>query len=293
MEILLTGATGYIGQAVLKRLLAQGHEVTAVVRSKERAEEVKAVGVTPVVGDLFDADWLRGQLETVQGAVHTAAGSDERDQAMNDAVIDAVIGAFTGTPKPFVHTGGVWTYGDNDDIADDDPQQPPAITGWRPAGEERLLASDAKASVVRPGIVYGHGGGIPNALIGGPRDDDGALVLIGDGEQHWTTVHVDDLADLYLLVLGNAPGGTAYVGASGDNPTVRELGEAAVAGSDGDGGKVVPGSAEEAAERLGKPFAEALLLDQQTRGAGARALGWEPSQPTLVELLRAGYPADR
>lgn len=289
MDILLTGATGYIGNAVLTRLLADGHQVTAVVRSEEAAAKVDVVGVTAVVGDLFDSAWLRGQLETVQGAVHTAAASDETDAALNDSVIDAVLAAFAGTPKPFVHTGGVWTYGDNPDIADDDPQQPPAITSWRPAGEERLLASDVRASVVRPGIVYGHGAGIPTMLAGGPRDADGALVLIGTGDQHWTTVHVDELADLYLHVLGNAPGGTAYVGANGTNPTVRELGEAVV----GPDGSVVEGSGEEAAGRLGEGFAGALLLDQQSAGKGARALGWEPTAPSLVELLRDGYPAER
>lgn len=286
MEILLTGGTGYIGNAVLRRLLAAGHEVTAVVRSEESAAKVRDAGATPLVGDLFDSTWLRGQLETVQGAVHTAAGSDADDAALNDSVIDAVLAAFGGTDKPFVHTVGIWTYGDNPDIADDDPQQPPAITSWRPAGEERLLGSDVRASVVRPGIVYGHGGGIPNLLAGGPRDDDGALTLIGTGDQHWTTVHVDELADLYLLVLDQAPGGTAFIGANGTNPTVRELGEALAPA-------VVSGSGEEAAGRLGPAFAEALLLDQQSKGTAARGLGWQPSAPSLADLLRDGYPAER
>ncbi|WP_148615118.1 NAD-dependent epimerase/dehydratase family protein [Nocardioides rubriscoriae] len=289
MEILLTGATGYIGNAVLARLLASEHQVRAVVRNEEKADAVRVVGVTPVVGDLFDPAWLRGQLDTVDGAIHTAAGSDERDAALNDAVIEAVLASFAGTEKPFVHTGGVWTYGDNPDIADDDPQQPPAITAWRPAGEQRLLTSGVRASVVRPGIVYGHGGGIPAMLAAGPRDEAGALVLIGTGDQHWPTVHVDELADLYVLVLHQAPGGTAYVGANGTNPTVRELGEAAV----GPDATVVAGSAEEAAGRFGAAFAEALLLDQQSAGRAARALGWEPSAPSLVELLRDGYPGGR
>lgn len=289
MEILLTGATGYIGNVVLDRLLAADHEVTAVVRSQEKADAVAAVGVTPVVGDLTDVAWLRGQLDLVDGAIHTAAGSDEGDPALNDAVIDAVLASFTGTAKPFVHTGGVWTYGDNPDIADEDPQAPPAITAWRPAGEERLLASDVQASVVRPGIVYGRGAGIPAALAGGPRDGSGALVLIGTGDQHWPTVHVDELAELYLLALQAAPGGSAYVGANGTNPTVRELGQAVV----GPDGEVADGSADEAASRFGAAFAEALLLDQQSKGTAARALGWEPTAPSLVELLRDGYPADR
>lgn len=289
MEIVLTGAIGYIGNAVLTRLLAAGHGVTALVRSESSAARVQALGATPVVGDLFDTDWVRGQLESADAAIHTAAGSDADDARLNDAVIDAAIAALGGTGKPFVHTGGVWTYGDNPDIADGDPQQPPAIISWRPAGESRLLGSDVKASVVRPGIVYGHGAGIPTMLAGGPRDESGALVLIGTGDQHWATVHVDELADLYLLVLDRAPGGTAYVGANGTNPTVRELGLAAV----GPDGTVVEGSGEEASARLGAPFAEALLLDQQSRGVAARELGWEPSGPSLAELLAAGYPADR
>jgi len=286
MEILLTGATGYIGNAVLKRLVAEGHEVTAIVRSDEAAEKVRQPGVVTIKGDLFDTAWLTGHLETVHGAIHTAAGADGNDEGLDESVIDAVLRAFDGTDRPFVHTGGAWTYGDGADLSEDDPAHPPAITAWRVEGEQRLLASGVRASVVQPGIVYGHGAGIVTALAGGPRDDDGALVLIGSGDQHWTTVHVDDLADLYLRVLDQGPGGQAYVGASGVNPTVRELGEAAA-------GAVVPGSPQEASARLGDAFAEALLLDQQATGAKARDLGWEPSQPGLVELLAQGYPEER
>ncbi len=242
MEILLTGGTGFIGSAVLARLLAEGHEVTALVRSKESAAKLEQPGVVTLVGDLSDSDWVRNQLQTVQGAIHTAAGGDENDAALNDAVIDAVIEAFAGTDKPFVHTGGVWTYGSNDAITEESPAQPVALTGWRVESEQRLLASDVRASVVQPGIVYGKGAGIASMLLGGPRDGDGALTLVGTGEQHWTTVHVDDLADLYLLVLEAAPG--AYVGVGGDSPTVRELGEAA--------GPVAAGSAEESVQRLGE-----------------------------------------
>jgi nucleoside-diphosphate-sugar epimerase len=112
--------------------------------------------------------------------------------------------------------------------------------------------------------------------------EEGRLTLIGSGEQHWTTVHVDDLADLYVRVLTQAPGGKAYIAASGDNPTVRELGEAIA-------DTVVPESDEATVARLGG-FGEALLLDQQASGQRARSeLGWQPSRPTLVELLAKGY----
>lgn len=281
MKILLTGGTGLIGSAVLDVLIARGHQVTAIVRSQSSSLKVSDHGATGIIGDLFDAPWLASELRGHDGAIHTAAGSDERDADLNDAVITATLDAFAGTTKPFVHTGGIWTYGSNPSIDEDQELQPPAITAWRPASEQRVLSCGIKASVVQPGIVYGHGAGIPAMLAGGAAED-GTLTLIGSGEQHWTTVHVDDLADLYVRVLEDAPGGKAYIGVSGDNPTVRELGEAVT-------DAVQPESDEATVARLGG-FGEALLLDQQATGGRAKhELGWAPSRPRLVELLSKGY----
>jgi nucleoside-diphosphate-sugar epimerase len=281
MKILLTGGTGFIGSAVLDQLVASGHRVTAVVRSQKSSLQVQDAGATGIIGDLFDPQWLAAELRGHDAAIHTAAGSDERDVALNDAVIDAVIDAFGGTTKPFIHTGGIWAYGNNSGITEASPLDSPALTAWRAAGEQRLLASGVRASVVQPGIVYGYGKGIP-AMIAGSAEG-GTVTLIGTGEQRWTTVHVDDLADLYVRVLEQAPGGRTYIGVSGHNPTVRELGEAL-------GHRVAPESPEATVERLGG-FGEALLLDQQASGARARSeLGWQPTRPSLVDELRAGYP---
>ena len=284
MKILLTGGTGLIGSAVLEALAAGGHQVTAVVRSQQSSLKVTDSGATGVIGDLFDAEWLASELRGHDGLIHTAAGSDERDADLNDSVITAALDAFAGTAKPFVHTGGIWVYGSNPSISETDELRPPAITAWRPAGEQRVLQGDVKGSVVQPAVVYGHGAGIPAMLAGG-ADEDGSLTLIGSGEQHWTTVNVDDLADLYVRVLEQAPGGRAYIAASGDNPTVRELAEAVT-------DQVVPESDDATLARLGA-FGEALLLDQQASGARARSeLGWNPTGPTLLELLVKGYPTD-
>lgn len=282
MKILLTGGTGFIGGAVLGRLLEEGHEVTAVVRSESSATKVAEAGATALVGDLFDAGWLIDQLRGHDGAIHTAAGSDGRDAELNDAVIEAALTAFAGTEKVFVHTGGVWVYGSNGAITEESPLSPPTITSWRPAGEQRVLESGLHAAVVQPGIVYGHGQGIP-AMLAGSVDDD-TVTVPGTGEQHWTTIHVDDLADLYLAVLAAAPTGRAYLGVNGQNPTARELGEAlaATVRAEGDSATV---------ERLGA-FGEALVLDQQATGERARTeLGWTPTRPSLVEELKAGYTA--
>lgn len=281
MKILLTGGTGYIGSAVLDALIDAGHQVTAVVRSQPSSLSVSDKGAVGIIGDLFDAPWLASELRGHDAAIHTAAGSDERDPDLNDAVLTAAIEAFAGTDKPFIHTGGIWTYGNNQAIAETDEPAPPALTSWRPAGEHRILDADIKGSVIQPGIVYGHGAGIP-AMLAHAVAEDGTLPLIGSGDQHWVTVHVDDLADLYVRVLQSAPGGKSYVAASGINPTVRELGEALTT-------TVTPESDEATTARLGL-FGEALLLDQKASGQRAKSeLGWTPSRPTLVDLLAQGY----
>jgi nucleoside-diphosphate-sugar epimerase len=281
MKILLTGGTGFIGSAVLDHLLAAGHRVTAIVRSQKASLRVERAGATGIIGDLFDAEWLAAELRGHDGAIHTAAGGDERDEALNDAVIDAAIAAFGGSSKPFVHTGGIWVYGDNPAITEASTPAAPPLTQWRVASEQRLLDSAVKASVVQPGIVYGYGTGIPAMFA----PDNGTVRLFGSGEQHWTTVHVEDLADLYVRALEQAPGGRTYVGTSGQNPTVRALGEAT-------GGHVAPESPAATIERLGG-FGEALLLDQQASGDRAKQeLGWLPTRPSLLDELAAGYSTE-
>lgn len=287
MKIVLTGSTGYIGSAVLRALLEHGHDVTALVRSEEAANKVAGDRVTPVVGDLVDTPWLTQQLKASDGAVHLATGDDA--VALDDAVVTAVTSAYVGTEKPYVHTGGIWSWGAGDAIVETDPPDPPEIVVWRTPIEKRVLAPGIRGSVVAPAIVYGRGGGIPaSALLNGLKSR-GTLQLVGDGSQHWVTVHVDDLAELYVSVLEKAPGGDIYIGASGANPTVRELAEAA-AGV----GKTIDESPDDARARFGDAFADALLLDQQAAGTTAKNLfSWQPKQPTLVELLSDGYPADR
>lgn len=283
MRVLLTGGTGLIGTATLDALRSAGHDVVAVVRSSSSAARVTDAGATALVGDITDVAWLGEQLGEVDGAIHLAA--DNQGPGMDEAVTDAAISAFGGTGKPFVHTGGLWVWGNGSDITEDDPQQPPAITAWRAGPEGKLLGSAVKATLIAPGVVYGPGGaGIPMMIKDGPTDDDGALVVLGSGDQHWATVAASDLAELYVIALERSDGHTVYIGAGGDNPTVREIGAAIV----GPSGSVVAGSAEQANERVGEMFAEALLLDQQASGSKARVdLGWEPNARSLVEELAA------
>lgn len=280
MKILLTGGTGLIGNAVLRRLVERGHEVTAVVRSASSADTVAADGASALEGDVTDSAWLADRLREHDAAVHTASPGDATSADFDAAVVDAVLDAFGGTTKPYVHTGGVWVHGSGEALTKETPPSPPALTAWRIDVEDRLLGADVVATVVEPGVVHAPGQGIPQLLVDGPRDGSGALELIG-GDQHWSLVQVDDLAALYTLVVESGEAHGRLLGVSGESPTVREIGEAA---SDA----VTPTSREQVHERLGELFGDALLLDQQADGAKARSLGWTPEHAGLLEELRAG-----
>jgi len=286
MDVLLTGASGYIGAVVLDQLRRAGHSVTAVVRSDRAAERVTAAGATAVQGDLTDRAWFAGQLREVDGAIHTASPGDATSPAFDRAVVAAVVEAFDGTAKPYVHTSGLWIYGSGEGLSEDSPLNPPALTQWRPAVEADVLDSDLVASIVVPGVVYGHRGGLPNLVVDAPRDGSGRLVLIGDGSQHWGVVHVDDLAALYVSVLESGRALGRVLGVTDENPTVRDLGEAT-------GADVVGEPVEHTRARLGEAFADALLLDQQfVVGRKATGLGWSPQGPTLIDDLSEGSYAE-
>lgn len=286
MDVLLTGATGYIGTVVLSVLHEAGHVVTAVVRSERAAEQVTAAGATAVRGDLTDGAWLSEQLGKVDGAIHTASPGDASSPAFDRAVVAAVVDAFDGTSKPYVHTSGLWIYGSGEGLSEDSPLNPPALTAWRPSVEADVLDSDLVASIVVPGVVYGHHGGLPNLIVDAPRDGSGRLVLIGDGSQHWGVVHVDDLAALYVAVVESGRALGRVLGVTDENPTVRDLGEA-------NGSDVVAEPVEHTRARLGEAFADALLLDQQfVIGRKATELGWSPQGPTLIDDLSEGSYAE-
>jgi nucleoside-diphosphate-sugar epimerase len=282
MDIFLTGGTGLVGSAVLRALLADGHAVAALARSDDSAATLERAGATVVRGDLTDLDTLAAAAKESDGVVHTAARGDGTDADSDAAVLDAVLGALAGTGRPYVHTSGVWIHGDG--VLDEEtPLDPPQLTAWRQPLDARARAAEGvRGIVIAPGIVHGYGSGIPAGVFQqGPRTDDGALVLPGSGDQHWTTVHADDLGRLYALAVATAAPGSYYLGVSGRNPTVREIGEAAA-------GRVAPSTREETLDRLGS-FGEALLLDQQASGERARReLGWEPVEIGLLEDLERG-----
>jgi nucleoside-diphosphate-sugar epimerase len=289
MRVALTGATGFVGSHVLADLQEHGHEVTALVRDDAQADVVAARGAAATVVDLYDRASVVSVLSAADGAIHTASPGDATSADLDSAAVDAAIEAFAGAGKPYIQISGTWVYGNNTSISEQSPFDAPAFVSWREPIERRLLdATDMRAVVIVSGVAYGDGaGGIPGLLLGSPRDGAGNLIMVGTGRQHWPTVHVADLADFFRRALEAESARGYYVVGDGLNSTVAELTEAAAVAAGAPG--AVPGSDDEARGRLGEYFADALLLDQATDAAKARAeLGWSPSRPGLVDEFRNG-----
>ncbi|MFD7319775.1 SgcJ/EcaC family oxidoreductase [Streptomyces sp. NPDC059875] len=292
MKVLLTGATGYIGSAVTDHLAAAGHQVVALTRGAEpqpgRGWHAQLVGDTADAASL--ADVVTPDIEAV---IHLAPPSGDAD--VDTAVIEALAAPLRGTGRPFVYTSGVWvlgTTGEAQEVDEQAPVNPIDIVGYRPRIEERVLAEAAegvRAVVVRPGIVYGRGGGIPAILVDRARRQ-GVPEYYGDQGVRWPTVHVDDLAELFVAAVERAQAGTVWHGVGEPAVAVRDLARAAGRAA---GVLAAPHAVpvEQAAEVFGPLFADALALDQSVSGAAARtALGWQPSRPRAVaELVSGSY----
>jgi len=287
MQVFITGGSGYVGRSTIQALIRHGIEVTALARSEHSARVVSELGATPVAGSLADTEVLREAAGRADGVIHLGVdygdGTADVDRAAAQAMQDGAGG------RPYVHTGGVWVYGDTDGVVDEDaPLSPPRITVWRLENEKRVLARAAAGGhpvVVMPGLVYGRSGGLPQGFFVEPGRAAGAVPCIADGANHWALVHVDDIAELYVLAL-NAPAGSVYAGVSGQNVPLAEIARA-LSHPAGCPDRIESLTLDEAERRMG-PIAEAFALDQRLTGARAqRELGWTPTHlDALTELAR-------
>jgi len=242
-----------------------------------------------MVVDLYDRPAVTSVFSGSDGAIHTASPGDATSANLDAAVVNAATDAFGGTGKPYLQISGEWIYGDNLDITEQSPIKAPPMVAWKEPIERQVLnAPDMRGVIIVSGVAYGDGGGgLPGLLLGSPRDDAGNLIMLGSGQQHWSTVNVADLADFFRRALEDDSARGRYIVADGSNPTVAELTEAATVPTGAPG--AVAGSDDEAKARVGDYFAEVLLLDQGAEAAKARSeLGWQPTRPVLADEFRDG-----
>jgi nucleoside-diphosphate-sugar epimerase len=298
MRIFLTGATGYIGSAVLDALVRAGHEVTALVRDPEKGEHIAHRGVKPVVGELSKPRSYATAAEACDAIIHTAFEHTKRGQTVDKQAIDNLLTvagrrAATGKSAAFVYTSGTWVLGDTQGQATEDaPIKAPSLVQWRPEHERIVLergTAGVRTAIVRPGVVYGGSRGIVGDLL---KDALNGLVrVVGEGRNHWSCVYDRDLADLYVRVAANPDAaGVFHANDEADERVVDIVEAIAHQAKMRPDVRHVP--IEEARAKMG-PYADALALDQIVRSPRARALGWAPSLhsvsanvPRLLEEFR-------
>jgi nucleoside-diphosphate-sugar epimerase len=295
MKIFLTGATGYIGSAVARTLAKHGHTLMALTRSAESETKLSAlsdaIDFEFVRGDVLHSASIRRGAERADGVIHAASPGNETYAAADDNVISTVIDTLAGSGRPFIYTSGIAVHGSTGGKTIDEtaPYDPSPMVAFRVDCERRVKAAaerSVRSVVLSPAYVYGRGGGIPALWFESARDY-GIVRYVGDGQNHWTAVHIDDLADLYLRCLVSGVAGSAYFGAAGKPVRVHD---AALAASEGAG---IPGEVEsvpyETARQSIGPLADLLVLDQHVTGEKAqRELGWRPAAPDLLSELRSG-----
>ncbi|MCP3805535.1 NAD-dependent epimerase/dehydratase family protein [Allokutzneria sp. A3M-2-11 16] len=284
MRVLVTGASGAIGAAVCRALVAADHEVIGVLGERDAN---LPPAVRTVRANLFAPDALFALAREADAAVHAASSNDERAAELDTTVVDALVWAFSGTQKALVYTSGLWLHGNTGDqpATEESPLAPPQVVSWRPRIEEMLVTAARDLGVrtvrIRPALVHGDESGYLPALL---APYEGVVRHIGDGTNRWSTVHTDDLAELYVAALERAPAGSVYLGAD-ENRSFR-VADLAKVTADRIGARVEAWAPSEAEQHWGV-MVEALLLDQVASGAKAREeLGWSPSRPTALDELR-------
>lgn len=289
MRVFITGATGFIGSAIIPELLAAGHRVLGLARSEGGAHALIAAGAEVHRGELQDLDSLRDGAVMADGVIHAGFDHDFSRFAENcetdRRAIEAIGDALVGSEKPLVVTAGIPMVAGRPATEDD----PPSTGGSPRVSEETalaLVARGVRASVVRlPQVHDRDKHGLASYLIAIAREK-GVSAYVGDGLNRWSAVPRLDVAPVYRLAIEQAAVGASYQAVAEDGVTLRAIAEAIGRGL---GVSVQSISPEATAEHFGGlAFAVAADLSASSTVTQQR-LGWCPSTKPgfIVDLERS------
>jgi nucleoside-diphosphate-sugar epimerase len=293
MKIFVTGATGFIGSAIVRELIDAGHQVLGLSRSDTGAKALIAAGAQVHRGDLQDLESLRSGAAVTDGVIHTGFIHDFSNFAENCEIdkraIEALGSVLEGSERPLLVTSGLARVAEGRTPTEEDAALPPSPAYPRAseATAEMLLRRGVRVSVVRlPQVHNTIKQGLITFAIAVAREK-GVSAYVGDGLNRWAAVHVLDTAHLYRLVLEKQEAGARYHAVAEEGVLVRDIAEAI-----GRGMKVpvVSKSPEEAAAHFGWL---GMFIGLDLTGSSVqtqRTLGWRPTGPELInDLDRAHY----
>jgi len=289
MRVFVTGATGFVGSAIVQELVTAGHQVLGLARSDASVESLARAGVSVHRGALEDLDSLEQGAATAEGVIHTAFIHDFTDFAANaktdQLAIEAMTAALAGSGKPFIVTSGTLGLPPGRPGTEQDS---PGVSVPRKSEAAGLaaVARGVRAMVVRlPPSVHGDGDhGFVPALIKLAREK-GSAIYVGEGKNCWPAVHRLDAAKLYRLALETGSAGARFHGVADQGIPIREIAEVI-------GRRLrlpaVSKTPEEAVELLGF-IGHVLSMDATASSALTQSrLGWHPTQPGLIRDLEQG-----
>lgn len=298
MRVFITGASGFIGSATVRELLAHNHTVLGLSRSPASAVALRALGAEIHNGSLTDLESLKSGAAQCDGVIHLGFKSDFADPnfdfaascATDRVAIEALGSAIEGTGKPLVVTSGILLLKKGEMRTEDDKADTEGFAGLRGASEDVTLALATKgirSMIVRLSpTVHGEGdkGFVPMLLTTARKN--GAAAYIGQGLNRWTAVHRLDAASLYRLAFEKGVAGGVYHGVAEESLYAKDI--AAAIGK----GLNMPAESKTMEEAVGQLGFVAYAFSNDSPASNLKTkeeLGWKPEQLGLIADIEKSY----
>jgi nucleoside-diphosphate-sugar epimerase len=291
MRIFVTGATGFVGSAIVSELKDAGHQVLGLARSDQGAASLIALGAEVLRGSLEDLDSLRNGAAGSDGVIHTAfihdfsnyGASAEADRL----AIETLGAALAGSDRPLVVTSGILMLRRKSSFATEQDDTDPRSPRKSEAAGLRLASEGVRVSLVRLPLVHGDDdhGFVPHLFA--IAREKGISAYVGDGLNHWPAVHRLDAARLYRLALEKGSTGSRYHSVADEGVVFRDI--ARVIGRHLNV-PLVSKSSEEAADHFGWMSRFAGIDCPASSVETQEQLGWRPTRPSMIaDIGRRSY----
>jgi nucleoside-diphosphate-sugar epimerase len=285
-NVFLTDSNNNLSISLLKKLLSNGHHVTVLANTSDAAEEAERRGATVIWGDLDKIESYAETLRHNDVVIHNSQILDLQHTHTETNVIETIIKTLRGTNKTFIYTSNLWVLGDTRNPADERSPLAPITLVAPIAHNETLVRESARdgirSIVVRPGLIYGSENAFVEELIRRGRKER-TLSITGSESNHLSLVHIDDVTELFLLVINSGKAGSVYHAVDGRPVPTRELLENIGKLFNIQNREIL--NSDEAKKKYGA-LAEAYSLNQQIDNRLTREeLKWQPKNTDLKKYL--------